>query len=453
MERTLIEAWEAIEAQERLDEKKRLGKVTAVKSPKAKVTAVKTKKLDEDGVGGANGAGVGSGSYDNQSGNTMTKSGNAAVVPKKLGMKEDIKSDATNVAKQAVNNVKSGKGTGSDATVVGSIVSEEEAPDLSDLDVPGADGGDGEAAPEADGDEVSAGDETAAVPGDDSVEMDAETAQEVISAIKTQYPNAIVTIAIQLPEEDAFDSDVVAAAQEVVGAADDAGAAAVEDPTAAIEDPAAEEAPAEDGEELLERKQIISKTRKQIKEMFARMSEEGEEPVADPAADPVAGAEEVPAVDPVADPAAIDPTAGAGVEPEIEVGDTKISLTPEQWGQVLATTNLLNAGAGEAPAGEEIPAAGEEPAGEEVPAEGGEEGTDELDELRTEVNLSGDGAKMEIKKKIEQGDFKNDKNTGEVSIKKPEKKVAESKKKEKVEETFNNELAGYASALQKMLGE
>jgi hypothetical protein len=101
---------------------------------------------------------------------------------------------------------------------------------------------------------------------------------------------------------------------------------------------------------------------------------------------------------------------------------------------------LLNGGGAGEEAGSEIelPAEG----GEEAPAaeEGGEE--EQLEELKTEVDLAGPDARMQIKKKIEKSDFAKDKKT-DVAI----------KREGKMNESFNSELAGYAQALQKLISE
>jgi hypothetical protein len=277
----------------------------------------------------------------------------------------------------------------------------------------------------------------------EDVSVDAETAEQVVDAIMKQYPGAVITISVQLPEETPFDTDLVAAAQEVVGGGAEGGeevgaeVAPEADPSL---DGAAPDAAAGSPEDLMEkRKVIISKTRKQIKEMFARMSEEGEDevPAVDPAADPAA--EVAPEADPSLDGAA---PAEDVLEPETEVGDTKIALSPEQWGQVLATSDLLNGGA----EGEEGDVGSEEvPGAELAPEAGAEDGAapaeEPIDELRTEVDLDGPGAKMQILKKIEKGDFKkgNDKKQ-DVAI-----------KPAGMNESFNAELAGYADSLSKLL--
>ena len=491
MERTLIEAWEQIEAKELLLEKKKPAKVSAIKtSPKGKVTAVKGKKLDEEGVGGPAGAGVGNASNTATKGDTFTKSGSAAVVPTKLGKKpigekaskypnknekfkkvqevdQNLKNAATQAAQSAVSNVKAGKGTSADATLVGQVAEEElpeapgpEVPEDIAADLGGGEEG-GEAAPEAPavpGEEDPAGEE-----GED-VSVDAETAEQVVSAIQQAYPGAIITISVQLPDDTPFDTDLVAAAQEVAtGATGEDPALAA--PAAPESDPNLDGVPVEDPEKdaaaamMENRKRIISKTRKQIKEMFAAEGLGDEEPAAPPQgaegpegvdADPAAGLE-----DPAADPAldgAVDPAAGldAGVQPEVEVGDSKIALTPEQWGQVLATTDLLNGGGAGEEAGSEIdlPAEG----GEEAPAaeEGGEEAPvapeagdeEQLEELKTEVNLDAPEGKSQILKKVQQSDYAKDKKQ-DVSI----------KREGKMNESFNAELAGYAQALQKLISE
>jgi hypothetical protein len=411
MERTLIEAWQKIEANELLLEKQKKGKVACCKKSLGKVTAVK--KLDEDGVGGPAGAGVGAASNTASKSDTIVKSGAAAVAPAKLGKKlckEDIKSDASAVAQNSVRNVKSGKGNATDATLVGSMVSEEDVPGEEIVD------------PHAEGPEAAADAELidpAAEEGNENVSVDAETAEQVITAISQQYPGAVITISVQLPEGTPFDTDIVAAAQEVVGGATDDIAGAEEVAPEADAEIAPEGGEEVAPEELLEkRKVIITKTRKQIKEMFARMHEEGADEIA-----PVEGGEEIaPEAGLETDPAAeVAPPEGDTIAPEVEVGDTKIALSPEQWGQVLATTDLLNGAVGGEETGEVAPEAGIE--GEEGDIGGEEEVAPEteIDELRTTVDLSKDGAKMEIKKPAQ------------------------------MNESFNNELSGYADALQKMM--
>jgi hypothetical protein len=473
MERILIEAWEKIEAQERLDEKKKLSKVSAIKtSPKGKVTAIKGKKLDEEGVGGTAGAGVGDASNTAAKGDTFTKSGSAAVVPSKLGKKpigekaskypnknekfkkvqevdQNLKNAAIQAAQSAVSNVKAGKGTSADATLVGQVAEEElpeapgpEVPEDIAADLGGVEGDEAspEAAAEEPGVEDPAGEE-----GED-VSVDAETAEQVVNAIMQQYPGAIITISVQLPDDTPFDTDLVAAAQEVAtGATGEDPALAA--PPAPESNPELDGVPAEDPEKdaaeamMEKRKLIISKTRKQIKEMFAAEGLGDEEPEAPPV--DAAPGDGIPqddgdAGEPVAPPEGegLD----VGVQPEVEVGDSKIALTPEQWGQVLATTDLLNGGGAGEEAGSEIelPAEG----GEEVPVaeEGGEE--EQLEELKTEVDLDGPDARMQIKKKIEKSDFAKDKKT-DVAI----------KREGKMNESFNSELAGYAQALQKLISE
>lgn len=483
MDRILIEAWEQIEAQELLNEKKKPAKVSAIKtSPKGKVTAVKGKKLDEDGVGGPAGAGVGAASNTAAKGDTIVKSGHAAVVPTKLGKKpigekaskypnknekfkkvqevdQNLKNAASQAAASAVSNVKAGKGTSTDATLVGQVAEEElpeapgpEVPEDIAADLGGEEGGEADPA----GEEIPGVEDPAGEAGED-VSVDAETAEQVVNAIMQQYPGAIITISVQLPDDTPFDTDLVAAAQEVVtgaGGEDPALAA----PPAPESDPNLDGVPVEDPEKdaaeamLEKRKLVISKTRKQIKEMFAAEGLGDEELAAPPEAgaeDPAAGLEDPAAADPALD-GAMDPAAGmdAGVQPEVEVGDSKIALTPEQWGQVLATTDLLNGGgadAGAEEAGSEI----ELPGGDAAPAEGGEEAPaadageeEQLEELKTEVDLDGPDARMQIKKKIEKSDFAKDKKQ-DVAI----------KKAGAMNESFNAELAGYAQALQKLISE
>jgi hypothetical protein len=479
MERTLIEAWEQIEAKELLLEKKKPAKVSAIKtSPKGKVTAVKGKKLDEDGVGGPAGAGIGSASNTAAKGDTFTKSGSAAVVPTKLGKKaigekankypnrnekfkkvqevdQNLKNAASQAAQSAVSNVKAGKGTSADATLVGQVAEEElpeapgpEVPEDIAADLGGEEGGD----PHADGPEAAAAMDQGAEEEAEDVSVDAETAEQVVNAIMQQYPGAIITISVQLPDDTPFDTDLVAAAQEVAtGATGEDPALAA--PAAPESNPELDGVPAEDPEKdaaeamMEKRKLIISKTRKQIKEMFAAEGLGDEEPAApevgaeDPAADPALDGE----MDPAADPAAALGDVG-GVQPEVEVGDSKIALTPEQWGQVLATTDLLNGGGAGEEAGSEIdlPAEGGE-GGEEVPAEepvvdGGDE--EQLEELKTEVDIDSEEGKVQILKKVQKSDFAKDKKT-DVAI----------KREGKMNESFNAELAGYAQALQKLISE
>jgi hypothetical protein len=478
MERILIEAWEQIEAKERLDEAKKLGKgkACAIASPKKKVTAVKG-KLDEDGVGGPAGAGVGAASNTAAKGDTIVKSGHAAVAPAKLGSKPKktyenrnarpiveadpaIKQAAASAAKKSISNISSGKGNETDATLVGTVAEEElpEAPlppgaeeiagEVGAEDPAGEAGA--EPAPEI-GAEDPAGEE-----GED-VEVDAETAEQVVSAIKAQYPGAIITISVQLPEDTPFDTDLVAAAQEVVdGGATDLDAPPVEAPEA---DPNLDGVPPENPEqdaadELLEkRKLVITKTRKHIREMFIRLEADdtlevdGAKPVVD-----AAPGEGIPQDD---GDAAINAAAGepvappeggpAAVEPEVEVGDTKISLTPEQWGQVLATGDLLSGGAdavdGETAGDAEIaPEGGEEVAPEAGAEEGGEEApAEDLEELEKVTDKAGALKAL----KIEPSDKTKTKN----------KDVAIKPAASAMNESFNAELAGYAEALQKLIKE
>jgi hypothetical protein len=416
MDRILIEAWQQIEANERIDEKKRVAVRGSFK---------KLKKLKEDGA-----AAVGDGNPGPTAGGTMTQSGNAAKFKQRLGNKvnEDIKSDATNVARRAIQDLNSGKGTSDDSTLVGSMVTENlpEAPlppgaeDI-DLDDDSAGLDDGEGAPEVDGTLDGTLDDT------DEVSTDAETASQVVDTIMKQYPGAVVTISIQLPDDTPFDTDLVAAAQEVVGGNKDELAldANVDGDMPEVgADSEISSAGEEVPEEIKEnRKYIIKKTRMQIKEMFARM--EG--------ADDSVDTEVEPEVAPISDPNLddVDPNAPAlesePIEPEVEVGDTKIALSPEQWGQVLATTDLLGGDDTSA----ELPV-------EELPTIS-DDNEDKLKELKTVVDINKDSGKMQIQEKIEKNDFVKNKNT-DVGI----KKVG-------MNESFNSELAGYSDALQRMI--
>lgn len=390
MDRILIEAWQQIEANERIDEKKKV------------VVRGSFKKLKEDGA-----AAVGDG---NPGPTGITQSGDAAKFKQRIGKKvnEDIKSDATNVARKAIQDLNSGKGTSDDSTLVGSMVTENlpEAPlppgaeDI-DLDDDSAGLDDGEGAPEVDGTLDGTLDDT------DEVSTDAETASQVVDTIMKQYPGAVVTISIQLPDDTPFDTDLVAAAQEVVGGNKDELALDANVDGDMPEVGADSEIPSA-GEEVPEeikenRKYIIKKTRMQIKEMFARM--EG--------ADDSVDTEVEPEVAPISDPNldGVDPNAPAlesePIEPEVEVGDTKIALSPEQWGQVLATTDLLGGDDTSA----ELPV-------EELPTIS-DDNEDKLKELKTVVDIN--------------------RNT-DVGI----KKVG-------MNESFNSELAGYSDALQRMI--
>lgn len=473
----LVKAWEQMEAQELLNEAKvkkpaakLKGKVTAV--GKGKETAVGKKKFEEDGgAAPGGGAGVG-GNPAPTAGGTFTQSGNAAKfaarlgdkAKKKVGVKEDassVKNDANRAAQQAVSDVRANRATDTDAKIVGSMV-EEDPPLPPGADEIAADLGTED--PHAEGPEAAAvahDKDPAGEEGAEDVSVDAETAEQVVDAIMKQYPGAVITISVQLPEETPFDTDLVAAAQEVVGAdggdmgGGDLGGEGDVDPNLDGVPPEAPEAAAGSPDDLMEkRKVIISKTRNQIKEMFARMSEVGSE-VAPDVVPPEVNADAGEGIPQNDDDAAINAAAGepvappegeeAVVEPEVEVGDTKIALSPEQWGQVLATSDLLNGAGGEgelapeagAEGGEEVPPAGDEG----LPAEGGVEAPAEepIDELRTEVNLDGPDAKMQILKKVEKGDFKKDKKH-DVAI-----------KPAGMNESFNSELAGYADSLNKLL--
>jgi hypothetical protein len=402
MDRNLIQAWELIEKRQLLEEKQKRGKVSAVKaSPKAKTTAIK--KLKEEGE--------------------MVVSGDAAPFKQRLGKKvckEDIKVDATKAAQDSINKVKTGTGTSNDATVTATLAKEEDAPAL-DTD------------PHAEGPEAAAAMDQGAEEAAEDVSVDAETAEQVIAAIQQQYPGAVITLSVQLPEDTPFDTDLVAAAQEVAG--DEMSVEAGLD--AGAPEAAPEAAPEEEKPMLEKRKMVIAKTRKQIKEMFSKME-------ADELA-PEAGTE--PEAAPVAPEAELAPEAGldanpegevaAGPEPEVEVGDTKIALTPEQWGQVLATTDLLNGDeAGVEPEGEVEPEAGGE-----LPAAGEDEG--KIDELKTEWDLSDPHAAGAVKKLVVGPEDKAQEKKADVQIKKPAQ----------MSESFNRELADYANSLKKMMRE
>lgn len=431
---TLIKAWEQIEQQEVLAEGKKRVVKPATKL-KGKVTAVGKEKFEENG-GGAGGAGVG-GNPAPTAGGTMTQSGNAAKYAERLGkkvkVKEDasaVKSDANRAAQQAVSDVKSGRATDTDAKIVGSMVEEDPLP-------PGADevAADlGVEDPHAEGPEAAAvahDEDPAAEEAAEDVTVDAETAEQVVDAIMKQYPGAVITISVQLPDDAPFDTDIVAAAQEVAGVGE--GGEEGNDGAEIAPEDALDGAPVE--EPVMEtRKVIISKTRKQVKELFARMHEE---PAVDDATDKPA---EVPADAQAEEPVAT-PVDGVEEEPkpEVEVGDTKISLSPEQWGQVLATTDLLNADESGGEAAPEGAEEGGEEGGEEVAPEGEEGEEKPIDELRTEVDLDSPNAKMTIRKKIEKGDFKKD------------KKIDVPIKPAPVNESFNAELEGYVNTLNKLL--
>jgi hypothetical protein len=121
------------------------------------------------------------------------------------------------------------------------------------------------------------------------------------------------------------------------------------------------------------------------------------------------------------------PMADEALEPEVEVGDTKIALSPEQWGQVLATSDLLNGG-GEPESVEDLGAEGDA----EIPAEGGE---GEVAELARVHNL--DNGKVDLQVGAED-EKEEDDDTQHATV---------------VTESFNEELAGYADALRKLISE
>lgn len=375
MDTTLVEAWKQIEKTQLLLEKK---KIIA-----SKIKA-KTKKLKEDGVGGPNGAGVGAASNSYAKGDTMTKSGHAAVAPKKIGKKkvaEAVKDDATNAVKQSLSNIKSGKGSQADATLVGTVVSEEDA-------------------------EIAAIDHNKDIAGEEAAEdvsVDAETAEQIVNAIQAQYPGAIITISVELPDEQTFDTDVVAAAQEVTNTGE--------------EQIDLDSQP----EELTEkRKVIVAKTRKQIKELFARMKEDGElgdEELNEPS-ELETGIDDLEGGDDIA--------ADLGTEEQPTdsiVTDTKIALTPEQWGQVMATTDLLNG-----PSEDEPAIDGVEPAETDIQTP-----DQEIDELQNVYNL--DQNKIVKDLEVEPSDEVHDDEEVPVTI----------------NENFKRELGLYAQTLNKLL--
>jgi len=179
-------------------------------------------------------------------------------------------------------------------------------PDITD-EVPGAEGAEGEVAPE---------------------EM-----EDTVTKILNQYPNAVITITVQLPEETPFDAETVAAAQEVVG--DEEGL----EGTDGVEEPLEE--PAEEAPMAEKRKFTIKKIRKQIKEMFNNLGEE-DEAAPEMGVDTPAEQEDAAAVtEPGTEPEAEE------LKPETEVTDSKIVLTPEQWEQVLVTNEMGAMGNGD----------------------------------------------------------------------------------------------------------
>jgi hypothetical protein len=436
MDRKLIEAWEMIEANARLDEKRKLGKVTAVKStPKAKTTAIK--KLKEDGNPAPT------------AGGTFTSSENAAQFKKRIGEKrvcqEEVIGDLVSGA--AASGDPTAKRVQDKAVNTASNMVREE-----DLEAP--------ADPHAEGPEAAAAMDQGAEEGAEDVSVDAETAEQVVQAIQAQYPGAVITISVQLPEDTPFDTDIVAAAQEVAGdeagmeaglGGDEAGldAGAEVAPEAGAEPAADEEKPM-----LEKRKLAISKTRKQIKEMFKKFEkkedkkdEAKEEVKEQEELAPEAGAEVAPEAGLDAG-AEVAPEAGlgdgtevaAGPEPEVEVGDTKIALSPEQWGQVLATTDLLNGEAG----AELAPEAG---AGEEPPADLGADAEAAIDELKVVHDLSDPNSKGIVKKLVVGPEDKADEKKAAVGIKPANKQLP------KIQESFGKELAEYAKSLKKMMTE
>jgi hypothetical protein len=430
------------------------------------VTAIKGKKLDEDGVGGPAGAGVGAASNTAAKGDTIVKSGHAAVAPAKLGSKPKkvygnrnarpvveadaaIKQAAAAAAKKSISNVSSGKGSETDATLVGTVAEEElpEAPLP-----PGAEEFAGELGSEDLGAETApeVGVEDPVGEENEDVSVDAETAEQVVDAIMQQYPGAIITISVQLPEDTPFDTDLVAAAQEVVaGGASDLDVLSTEVPEA---DPNLDGVPQENPEkdaadELLEkRKLIITKTRKHIREMFVRLEADdtlkvdGVKPVVDATPDDGIPQDDDDAAINAANGEPVAPPEGetAAVEPEVEVGDTKISLTPEQWGQVLATGDLLSGGAD---------AVDGETAGDaELAPDGGEEVAPE--EPIAENKMDFDGKPIS---KNETPEAKKHRHADEQKRASEEDKEYE--RKQGLNESFNSELAGYAEALQKLFKE
>lgn len=526
MERILIEAWEQIEAQELINEGKKrgkVGKVTAVKSsPKGKVTAVKG-KISEEGVGGPAGAGVGSASNTAAKGDTITKSGSAAVAPaklgKKVGVKEGIAGDL--VANAASNGDANAKRVQDRAVAsAGNVVKEE------DLETPLPPGAEeiaadlGDEDPHAEGPEAAAAMDQGAEEGAEDVSVDAETAEQVVNAISKQYPGAVITISVQLPEGTPFDTGLVAAAQEVVGTESPAEGELDPAVDAPSEDPNLDGVPPENPEkdaadELMEKRKIaITKTRKQIKEMFARMQSE-EAPVDDVEAAPEG--EAAPEAE-LGDEAGGD-EAGAELEgepealsPEVEVSDTKIALSPEQWGQVLATSDLLNAGSDEQDVGSEIDVAGSEdgmgdveaaPEGGEVDGEIDEISQFKKDEIAHELRNEPNGVDSrdsyasrpktskrqaiynklvakgmaperanawldskgimennmeqelaELRTEVEGPNLQIKKVVEPTDKKKDVKKIGVNiKKPSALNESFNAELAGYADALQKLMQE
>lgn len=354
-DRQLSAAWEQIE-----------------KNMLTEAAKVKTKKVAEDAAVPAPTAG-----------GSMTQTGNAAQFKQVLGKKvknvkegkgdADLDSAKSNLAKAI--NTQAQKGI--------TPIAEEEPVPTEPLP-PGAD-------------ELATDIEN----GVDSPEAEVED-ENVISKIKQMYPDAIITISVQMPEETPFDTDVVASAQEVVG---------TEEPETAPVDTGTGDENLPDN--LVERRKvIISRTRKHIKEMFATAKEADEVPGDVPAETPVEA--------PVTPEAGTDvPPEGTQPVPEVEVTDTKIALAPEQWEQVLATNDLI--GTDQAP---EVP--GEEP----LPGE--------MDEL--------------VVKPTDVVDPKNHKATGTVpglvrlAPQKPQVKV-----QKPMNESFNVELQSYADSLARLI--
>jgi hypothetical protein len=431
MEKTLIAAWEQIENQQRIDES---AKKKLALAPK------KGKKLEEEGVGGPAGAGTGASSNTASSSDTIVKSGAAAVAPAKLGKKPAKVYENKNVAlkkapikkiviakkiTEGIGEIVAGMAANGDANAkrvadkaisnANSTIKEDELP--ADPEAPGAE----------DFFKSAASDENAEEGQEDGQEeesVDAETAEQVVDAIMKKYPTAIITLSISLPEDTVFDADVVAAAQEVANVND-------EEPVDIESDPNLDGVPPENPEqdakdELFEaRKALVKQTRNKIKEMFVRM--EGDE----------ADGEEITGEE-------LPQDASLDTEPVIDqpsddvvVGDNKISLSLDQWGQVISTTDLLNIDA-QPVDGEVADLEGTE--GDDIDTEV-EAGDEQIDELKTQVNYDTPSGKLEILKKIQKNDFAKD------------KKVDVGINKESLNESFNDELAGYAYALKKLIGE
>jgi hypothetical protein len=391
-QRNLTEAWEAMEAQENLMESK--------------------KKIKEEGTMTTAPASEAEGQFKQKLGKKVNETAKP-VDPKKVAT----------AAKLGAGVAGTDESETVGAAIGTSMTNEEQLPD--EPLPPGAEdimGGESEGMEDpvaATQDIEDVDDVTTDAPTEDA-SIDAENAEHAIAAIQAKYPNAVITISVELPE-DQFDTSIVAAAQEVTGSTDETigGDESIEDtnPTDIEADLGDEEnAPLNES-----RKVVIKKKRKQIREMFENL--EGDELTTDET-EPVAadvGTEEAPVA--------------------TEVNDNKITLTPEQWAQVVATSELLNVDT-------EVP--GDEAA---LDVDASAEVAPETDEEVVDENIVKKGKTGKpVTHTILDLDRTSDAPAQEPSIRRPTTTIdPRAIKKDTLKESFNAELAGYADALRRLL--